>query len=228
MLTWAAAPTSASAAGLLLGPIVSEFPDLRRWPALPGCARPTAQYQGCQGPVGHTPTAPGKVKTDGCKMSSTRLVSSEPVAAPPIVPLGVRYVGHGKHKQMQVPVTAPTRFDRVLISITEQTLPRMPLHGSGKRRSHQLGRRWIAARSNSPVLDLRHQEPNNVAHLLLHLIPFALYASQQCRVTVTILTRPITSTFRPLLEMFGGKRGRRSCATKMSLLPRTSTSCRSS
>ena len=56
---------------------------------------------------------------------------------------------------------------------------------------------------NSPILDLRTYEPNNVAHLIIDVIPLCIRAQQLFGKDIVYLFRYMHPHFRQLLETFG-------------------------
>ena len=54
-----------------------------------------------------------------------------------------------------------------------------------------------------PVFDTRSWEPNNIAHLLLDLIPYSLYVRQAVGPEVVILFQKLGKRFHELLDIFG-------------------------
>lgn len=53
-----------------------------------------------------------------------------------------------------------------------------------------------------PIFDVRCHEPNNIAHLMIHVIPFCLHVKELSGVNTKFLFAKISPPFRKLLEAF--------------------------
>jgi hypothetical protein len=107
-----------------------------------------------------------------------------------------------------------TRFDRITVAIVQETLPGIAMPAIPFDSLRNLARfgyysmRWLAASTlppvspPGPVLDTRSIEPNNIAHLLLDVIPQYLYARNLVGPDVTLITRELKGQFRSLVEAF--------------------------
>jgi hypothetical protein len=56
---------------------------------------------------------------------------------------------------------------------------------------------------DSVVLDIRTFIPNNIAHIMLHILPLCLHVKQTYNADVTIVLDKLHAPFRKLLEVFG-------------------------
>jgi capsular polysaccharide biosynthesis protein len=108
----------------------------------------------------------------------------------------------------------PTRFDRIAVAIVQEELPALAipdipldsLKNIARFVYHTL-RLCVASllpavRLPGLLLDTRAIEPNNVAHLLLDIIPEYLYAKSLVGPEVTLIARKMNGQFRSLLEAF--------------------------
>ncbi len=56
---------------------------------------------------------------------------------------------------------------------------------------------------DSVILDVRTFIPNNIAHIMLHILPLCLHVKQSYNAEVTIVLDKLHAPFRKLLEVFG-------------------------
>lgn len=138
-------------------------------------------------------------------------------SAPPItpVPVTVHYVESGVQKAIAVNMRLPTYFDKIVVAVVHEILPGLPsppIDVNSIKNAARFG--YHAARSVEvsirppvvllgPVFDTRSWEPNNMAHLLLDLIPFSLHARRAANMEVTCLFRRLGKNFSELLRLFG-------------------------
>lgn len=97
------------------------------------------------------------------------------------------------------------RFDALTVVTHEPSSAKMPRLEVGGLRKHV--KRLIGAVGPTieagDFYDARWKEPNNVAHILMELLPLCLLARQAVGGDVTFLFRPLQPRFRDLLATFG-------------------------
>lgn len=129
-------------------------------------------------------------------------------------PVNVHYRCGGVLRDMTVAAKPPTYFENVVVSLVEEALPKIERPAVNIASARQL-LRWTyhvargigfsvlpPRRFSAPVLDTRGLEPNNMAHLLVNIIPYCLYARQILGEDVQFLFRKLGKQFRALLEQF--------------------------
>jgi hypothetical protein len=136
--------------------------------------------------------------------------------APPMdgVLVNLHYFEGGNYKKMTVKNMRPTYFDQVVVSSVSETLPTYsyplaPFNSvrSLARNSFYVCKQWRASIDKSvlsanPVLDMRHFGPNNIAHLLIDIIPYYLYARDVVGPEIRVLLPPVGEPFSSLLNLF--------------------------
>jgi hypothetical protein len=127
----------------------------------------------------------------------------------------VHYVESGVQKTMTVEMRLPTYFDGIAVSIAHKILPGLPmpqialdsLRNTARFGYHAARHAEAAIRSprvmRNLVFDTRSWEPNNIAHLMLNLIPYSLYVRRAVGPQVDILFRKLGKRFHELLDIFG-------------------------
>jgi hypothetical protein len=132
-----------------------------------------------------------------------------------MIPVAVHFVEAGVQKTITVEMRLPTYFDGIVVSIVHETLPSVPgpkVTPNSLRNAARFG--YHAAREieanirpslvlRTPVFDTRIWEPNNMAHLLLDIVPYSLYARSAAGPEVGILFQKLGTRFRELLDIFG-------------------------
>lgn len=129
-------------------------------------------------------------------------------------PVNVHYRCDGVANDITVSARPPTYFENVVVSLVEEALPKIAKPAVGITSARQLFR-WTyhfgrsiglsvlpPRRFLAPVLDTRGIEPNNMAHLLINIIPYCLYARRVLGDDVVFLFRKLGGRFRALLEQF--------------------------
>jgi hypothetical protein len=138
-------------------------------------------------------------------------------SAPPMdpMPVNIHYFEGGAYKNLVVQTMRPTYFDDVVVTSTFETLPAFPYPVPSGHSPRDLARKAVAlgrqARASllrpvvfsGPVLDMRTIPPNNVAHLMTNLMPYALLARKFAGPGLKVLTQPVGGPFLRLLEHFG-------------------------
>ena len=148
---------------------------------------------------------------------SVEVLSREPAIpfASSTVPVFLKQ--HGHRCTEVVTLCRPTRVEDIIISTIKEP------HGCRTRHSIDLGRladyrhvprRLIrdllcslkpTATSDLLMLDFRDKEPNNVAHLILDIIPHYLYVERQLPNQVALLLRYVREPFTSILDRLGVK-----------------------
>ena len=147
-------------------------------------------------------------------LAQVSVVSSEPAPDMGATPVHVHYRREGVVKDMTVAARSPTYFEEVVVSLVQEALPRIAKPAVKITSPRQL-LRWTyhfargiglsalpPRRFSAPVLDTRGIEPNNMAHLLINIIPYCLYARRILGQDVVFLFRKLGRHFRALLEQF--------------------------
>jgi Glycosyltransferase 61 len=146
-----------------------------------------------------------------------KVVSDEPMPIVPPAAVTVHYVEAGQRKTLVDHMKCPTYFDRLVVATVHDVAPgvrsepvrvdsprnlaRFVYRAAGRAARSLRPRRVLAG----PTLDTRFQEPNNVAHLLIDLIPYCLYtrAVFGAGAELTFLFRKLEKRYAALLEVFG-------------------------
>jgi hypothetical protein len=144
-----------------------------------------------------------------------QVLSEKPMPVIPPAPVNVHYFEAGQYKTFVDHMRVPTYFDKIVVSTVHEVapgLPRPPLELqsprgialSAYRTARGIARSLRPARViTTPTLDTRRQPPNNMAHLLVDLIPYALYVRSIIGPDVTFLFRKLEKPYAELLEIFG-------------------------
>jgi Glycosyltransferase 61 len=144
-----------------------------------------------------------------------KIISEE--TPPPVGPISVavHYLESGIQKTITVQMKLPTYFDSIVVSIVPEILPSLSKPQIGLSSLRDMARFGYHTARNfeasilpplvmrRPIFDTRSWEPNNMAHLLLDLIPYSLYARRAVGPEVGILFRKLGKRFCQLLEIFG-------------------------
>ena len=144
-----------------------------------------------------------------------KVLSEEPMPVVPPAAVNVHYFEAGQYKTFVDHMRVPTYFDKIVVSTVHEVapgLPRPPLELASPRslaRSTYRTARSVARSLRprrvlpSPTLDTRRQPPNNMAHLLVDLIPYALHARRVVGPDLTFLFRKLDKPYAELLDVFG-------------------------
>lgn len=112
-------------------------------------------------------------------------------------------------------VSRPTRFEDVIVGVTEgkSSLPpssaawRWTPKGAARfayHRARELRSQWQPPlRHDLPMFDVRAVEPNNIAHLLLLILPLSLHLQEVLDGQVTTVFRDLQHPWREVLEVLG-------------------------
>jgi Glycosyltransferase 61 len=150
-----------------------------------------------------------------CAPNRVEIISENDAPHMAPAPVTVHYVESRVSKTIVVEMKPPTYFDKIVVSIVHDVLPRLTspqIALSSIRNAARFGyhvARDIETSIRSPrtfaglVFDTRSWEPNNMSHLLLDLIPFSLYARNAAGRDVTVLFRKLGKRFCELLDLFG-------------------------
>jgi len=143
------------------------------------------------------------------------ILSEKRLPPPAPVPVTIHYVESGVQKTLTVDMRLPTYFQDVVVAVVHDVLPGLPSPDvqvnslrNAARLAYHTSRR-VAASVRAPVqlsgrvFDTRRWEPNNIAHLLLDLIPFSLYVRSVSDTEVHCLFRKLGRNFYELLTVFG-------------------------
>jgi hypothetical protein len=147
--------------------------------------------------------------------SRVNIVSEEP--APPIspIPLTVHYLESGVQKTDTFQARIPVNFDSIVVSIVREFLPsvprpQIPLRSfrDAARLGYHTGRALECSFHapivmQKPVFDFRSSGPNNMAHLLLDIVPYGLYARRAVGAEVVFFLSELGKSSRELLDIFG-------------------------
>lgn len=124
------------------------------------------------------------------------------------------YSQGGERLCRDVAVRRPTFYEQVVISVVDEVVdhPRdeafRPASFRGTARAALRGMRLALGRWSPPlrcphpILDLRAIEPNNVAHLLLDIVPLVLFVRSVLGPEVRCVLRDARGPYRDLLELF--------------------------
>lgn len=139
----------------------------------------------------------------------------------PVPPNGrevsLHYAENGQRRQRRLTVGRATRFEDVVVAVVEgASAPPRDADGwpatlrDGARLAY---RRLRAARSRLagplrsavPMFDVRAVEPNNMAHLLIEVVPLGLHAQDVLGGEVTCVFHDVHGPHRELLDVLGVK-----------------------
>lgn len=148
-------------------------------------------------------------------MTEVSIVSSVPAPAIVATHVNVHYRSEGSLREMTVAARRPTHFENIVLALVQEALPKIKSPGVDITSARQLFRlAYHVGRSvglsvlpprrfSVPVLDTRDLEPNNMAHLLVNIVPYCLYARRVLGEDVLFLFRRLGKQFSALLEQFG-------------------------
>ena len=156
---------------------------------------------------GTTPIATQLVKR-------VEILHSQAAAVRRAVPVQVHFNESGRYEVRHVAVSQPVLFDEVVTASIHETAP-----GLANFRSQDFSIRDVTralyfktaavyarcagtVKVSEPILDTRAVEPNNMAHLLLDIIPCVLHARRVLGREVSVLSRSLQDPFRRVLETF--------------------------
>lgn len=142
------------------------------------------------------------------------IFSEQPIPANQSYPVTIHYKESGVRKRVTIQMSTATRFDSLVVAGVQETIraklpwvkPNSPSNFMrlGYRSIQYLDASIHAPRKLAPaVLDTRAAEPNNISHLLLHIIPYCLYAQGIVGKDVVFLFRKLHGQFRDLPPIFG-------------------------
>lgn len=138
-------------------------------------------------------------------------------AAPNRREVSLHYAENGQRRHRTLTVGRPTSFEDVVVAVVDGASP-LPKDADGWPRTLRDGARVAyhklrAARSHLaaplraavPMYDVRAVEPNNVAHLLLGILPLGLHAADVLGGEMTCVFRDVRGPHRELLDVLGVK-----------------------
>jgi hypothetical protein len=108
----------------------------------------------------------------------------------------------------------PTYFDKVVVSIVSETLPAYTYPLVPFNSVRNLARNSVYACKqlgastgksvpySKPLLDMRRLGPNNIAHVLIHIIPYYTLARDVVGPEIKALLPPVGEPFSSLLKLF--------------------------
>ena len=132
-----------------------------------------------------------------------------------VAPVMLSYRQAGNYFCVPINARRPTYFDKLVVAVVPEQrafrfapLPVLDSFGHLLRFGYRAARGVLSRAAprvtfRTPVLDLRAEEPNNVAHLLLNLIPYCLQSRKVLSGEPVFLFRRVAPRFRPLLDIFG-------------------------
>jgi hypothetical protein len=152
--------------------------------------------------------------TSPAYVKSVKILSE--TIAPPMdgISVNLHYFEDGNYKKMTVKNMRPTYFDQVVVSSVSETLPAYtyplaPFNSARNlaRNSLYVCKQLSASISKSvlfsnPVLDMRRFGPNNIAHLMIDIIPFYTFAREAVGPEIRTLLHPVGEPFSSLLKLF--------------------------
>lgn len=142
------------------------------------------------------------------------VIHSENVAPREAALIDVHYIESGQSRIERISVGRPVNFDRIVTVSVEDTAPflsngrKQDLSIRGLARAAFYGAAAIQAnaaqalRFDGPIIDSRAVESNNMAHLLLEVVPCVLHARRILGCQVSLLTERLQAPFRNLLDAF--------------------------
>lgn len=137
--------------------------------------------------------------------------------APPLAgrQVGVHYFEEGSYRRISVEAVRPTYFAKIVVASVQETLPVYAYPNSPFDSVRNIARNGInsaktlglllsaPATYSQPVLDMRYLSPNNMAHILLDIVPFYLLAKRAAGEDTVLLLQPAAGPFASLLGVFG-------------------------
>jgi glycosyl transferase family 61 len=125
------------------------------------------------------------------------------------------YKSSGERFVSQLQVSRPTYFDEVILTKTHlerQRPPELAIAGStlkqlaksSLRRGQRAAMRHLpAVELEGPILDFRTIEANNIAHLMMSILPYCVYAQQLLGRRVNVLLNRLVEPYLSLAARFG-------------------------
>jgi hypothetical protein len=138
-------------------------------------------------------------------------------SAPPMggATIGINYYVAGCPKRMVVNTMRAIYFEKIVVSSVYETLPAFHrpyvsfsgIRGIARNGFNLCKRVGLSVRNpvilSMPILDMRELDPNNMAHLLLNMIPYYLLAKRVAGADVKVLLSKVREPFSNLLSTFG-------------------------
>jgi len=136
--------------------------------------------------------------------------------APPMDSISVtlHYFEAGTYKKKTVKNMRPTYFDEIVISSVFETLPAYSYPFAPFNSARNFARNGLYAYKqlgasigkpvvlSNPVLDMRFLGPNNIAHLLIEIIPYYMIAREAVGPEIRMLLHSVGEPFSSLLKRF--------------------------
>jgi len=136
--------------------------------------------------------------------------------APPVdsIPVTVHYFENGNYKKITVENMRPIRFDRIVVSSVSEPLSAYTYSLAPFNSLRNLARNsfymckqlpaWMgkSVQFANPILDMRYFGPSNIAHLLIDIIPYYLFAKDVVGPELKALLQPVGEPFSSLLKLF--------------------------
>lgn len=150
-------------------------------------------------------------------VKGVEIVHSEAATAPDAAMTDVHFREEGHPYTRRISVGRPVNFDHIVTSRVQDVVPGF---GSGRRQdlsvrgvARKVGfgavgacaRRVRPQHVDAPIFDSRVCEPNNMAHLLMDIVPCCLHARRVIGTDVMLLSRSLQPAFEQLLGVFGIK-----------------------
>lgn len=126
----------------------------------------------------------------------------------------VHYFETGQYKKLIVENIRSTYFDKLVVSSVRESLPATQDPFAPFSSARNVGRNFLYAfrrtvfsaagpvTLSTPVLDFRQMEPNNLAHLLLDIVPYYYLARDAVGSEVKAVFRSVREPFRSWLNLF--------------------------
>ncbi len=124
------------------------------------------------------------------------------------------YRENGAEIQNNIRIGCPTRFDEITVATfggearppefqwSRQATWKGKARILAKRVQDTLTQLRRVTQHAQPIIDLRRHEPNNMAHMLLGVLPICLYAQQSAGFDVTPLINPLQTPYADLIDLF--------------------------
>lgn len=123
--------------------------------------------------------------------------------------------GPGGPGRSTLTVSRPTRFEDVIVGVTEGSSSPRPSSAAWRwtpkgaarfayHKARALRSQWQPPlRHDLPMFDVRAVEPNNIAHLLLLILPLSLHLQKVLDGQVTTVFRDVRHPWREVLDVLG-------------------------